>query len=318
MPNSKVNHNRMMTSCPACAARFRLNQEKFGGQRITLKCVKCQKVFAVNVSPATALPVSGGVRVLVAHSDVSLCEMIGELLEKHGMTGQSCHEGTQALQLMQEQPPHVALVDVALPGLYAFEVVEKIRTRPGLADVKIILLSSVYNKMAYKRTPSSLYGADGYIEKHHIACDLIPRINQLATNAHPLDNSVLVSTREPVVAAQAVSTAEETADRAYSEELNDRIREAEAVETMPAMSGELLEKAHRLARNIVSDIALYNQDKVEAGIRNNAFYKVLQKEIEEGRRLFNERYSPKDCGGKDVLQLEFDAFITRRQAEQRR
>jgi|GEM_PF-574036 len=308
----------MMTSCPACAARFRLNKEKFGGQRITLKCVKCQKVFAVNVPRMASASATDRVRVLVAHSDAVLCTMIGELLEKHGMSGTICHDGSQALQLMQAKPPHVALVDVALPGLYAFEVVDKIRSRPGLAGVKIILMSSVYNKMAYKRTPTSLYGADDYIEKHHVASDLIQRISQLATNAQPLSHKEPVSAQETVVAAQAGSLAEEKADRIYAEELNDRIRIAETVETMPIMTGELLEKAHRLARNIVSDIALYNQDKVEAGIRNGAFYKVLQKEIAEGQRLFSERYSVQDCGGKDILQQEFDVFITRRQAEQGR
>jgi len=314
----------MMTSCPACGARFRLNQEKFGGQRLTLKCMHCQKMFVVNVPsfavvaaerdvPAPAA--AGGVRVMVALSDPALGDMVSELLEKNGMSSVVCQEGGEALQKMQAQPPHVALVDVALPGLYAFEVVGKIRSRPGLADVKIILLSSVYNKMAYKRTPSSLYGADDYIEKHHIPSDLIPRISQLVTGVSEMARSAPVPARESTVAAHVATAAEVKAERQYADEMNDRIRQAETEATMPAMRGELLEKAHRLARNIVSDIALYNQEKVETGIRNGAFFKVLEKEIAEGRRLFNERYSLQACGGKDILQEEFDAFIARRKAE---
>jgi len=307
----------MMTSCPACDARFRLNQEKFGGQRLTLKCMQCQKVFTVNVPPAKSKPSGSGIRVLVAHSDTALCAMLTELLEKSSMQVMVCHEGEEALRLMQASPPQVALVDVALPGLYAFEVVEKIRSRPGLSEVKIILLSSVYNKMAYKRTPSSLYGADGYIEKHHMASDLVARINQLVGEVKELAQSAPVPARESTVAAQMATPAEEKAERIFAEEMNDRIRQAEDVETMPVMRGEVLEKAHRLARNIVSDIALYNQEKVETGIRNGAFFKVLEREIAEGRRLFGERYSVKECGGKDILQEEFDAFITRRKAEQK-
>lgn len=304
----------MMTSCPACGARFRLNQEKFSGQRLSLKCVRCQKVFIVNVPTPTATAVSGHIEVLVAHSDAALCAMIGELLEKHRIVGRICHDGENAFQLMQKYPPQVALIDVALPGLYAFEVVEKIRALPGLEEVKIILLSSVYNKTAYKRTPSSLYGADDYIEKHHIPIDLITRINDLVNDAGPF-TSASTAAAELTVPAQTFSPAEEQAEQLYADDLNDRIQAAETAETMPVMTGEMLEKAHRLARNIVSDIALYNQDKVETGIRNDSFYTVLEKEITEGRRLYGERYSVANCGGRDILQEEFDAFIARRRAD---
>ena len=37
----------------------------------------------------------------------------------------------------------------------------------------VILIASVFNKTAYKRTPHSLYGADDYVEQHHIP-DMLP------------------------------------------------------------------------------------------------------------------------------------------------
>lgn len=47
--------------------------------------------------------------------------------------------------------------------------------------------------------------------------------------------------------------------------------------------------AFRLARAIVSDIALYNQDKVAAGIKNDNIFEVLAEELEEGREHFHSR-----------------------------
>ena len=44
--------------------------------------------------------------------------------------------------------------------------------------------------------------------------------------------------------------------------------------------------AFRLARAIVSDIALYNQEKVKEGIKNDSIFEVLTEELEEGRELF--------------------------------
>ncbi|WP_305044686.1 hypothetical protein [Geoalkalibacter sp.] len=58
--------------------------------------------------------------------------------------------------------------------------------------------------------------------------------------------------------------------------------------------------AFRLARAIVSDIALYNQDKVASGIRNDNLFDVLAEELEEGREHFHARVSP-DLPQRDHL-----------------
>ncbi len=51
------------------------------------------------------------------------------------------------------------------------------------------------------------------------------------------------------------------------------------------------ELAFRLARAIVSDIALYNPDKVEEGIKNDNIFDLLAEELQEGREHFAERVS---------------------------
>ena len=52
------------------------------------------------------------------------------------------------------------------------------------------------------------------------------------------------------------------------------------------------EAARRLSRAIVSDVALYNQAKVQEGIKNDNLFEVLEEELEEGRKLYNTRVSP--------------------------
>lgn len=52
------------------------------------------------------------------------------------------------------------------------------------------------------------------------------------------------------------------------------------------------EQAARLARAIISDVAIYNQDKVESGIKNDNIFEVLSEEIEEGRQHFYSRVAP--------------------------
>ena len=58
------------------------------------------------------------------------------------------------------------------------------------------------------------------------------------------------------------------------------------------------ELAFRLARAIVSDIALYNQDKVQEGIKNDCIFDLLNDELTEGKEHFFSRVS------SDILDRE--------------
>lgn len=60
-------------------------------------------------------------------------------------------------------------------------------------------------------------------------------------------------------------------------------------EGMPLIETE--EAARRLARAISSDLSLYNEDKILAGIRDDNLFDALSEEIEEGRALYKSRVS---------------------------
>ena len=59
--------------------------------------------------------------------------------------------------------------------------------------------------------------------------------------------------------------------------------------------GENVEKvrdpqvAKRIARAVVSDIALYNNTKLEEGIKRDTLFQLLREEIDEGRRYYENR-----------------------------
>ena len=55
---------------------------------------------------------------------------------------------------------------------------------------------------------------------------------------------------------------------------------------------ETQEAARRLARAISSDLALYNEDKIAEGVRNDNLFDVMAAEVQEGRDLFQSRVAP--------------------------
>jgi hypothetical protein len=50
--------------------------------------------------------------------------------------------------------------------------------------------------------------------------------------------------------------------------------------------------ANRLARTIMSDIALYNQDKIRHSIKNDSLFEDIADQLTEGRNLYNARVDP--------------------------
>jgi len=294
----------MIVNCHHCGKNVRIDKVKYSGKRIKMRCSQCREIFVAEVP---TLPVAvektpdlSHPQILIAHSDPALCDTLGSILTNHNFPWKSCHDGETALQLMDRQPPLVAIVDVALPGLFAFEVVERVRKRPGLENVKIMLLSSVYNKMAYKRRPNTLYGADDYIEKHHIPLDLISKISKLLEKNHHVS-------RAPG-AGDDHSIQRESADAI--DELKEQIQRAEESEsTLDPSEQAVLAKAQRLARIIASDISLYDEAKVAEGIRSGTFFELFAAEIAEGRQHFFSKIPESLPQRAAILDAAFNELI---------
>ena len=76
---------------------------------------------------------------------------------------------------------------------------------------------------------------------------------------------------------------------------------------------ETEEAARRLARAIASDLALYNEDKIADGIRNDALFDVMVDEIQEGRDLFESRVAP-DLLGRNLYDRAIIDLLVRSKA----
>jgi hypothetical protein len=63
------------------------------------------------------------------------------------------------------------------------------------------------------------------------------------------------------------------------------------------------ERAKRLARLIMGDIVLYNQDKIAEGIKNDNLFKLLEKELELGRRYYEKNVDPDVAVQVDYFNL---------------
>jgi hypothetical protein len=61
--------------------------------------------------------------------------------------------------------------------------------------------------------------------------------------------------------------------------------------------------ARRIARAVVSDIALYNAKKVEEGVAKDNLFDLLKSEIEEGRNYYLSRVDPEVVKSTNFFNL---------------
>lgn len=333
--------------CPSCASAYQLTLKPEMPARVRLRCAKCQTIFVVKLktpsgrqasappvqaahpptAPAAEDPASvapprraerapaadGKTHVLVGSENEEYRQMIRSVIESQtDYVVDECAEGGDAWQLLLNRRPTVLVADVALPGLYGFEVAEKVRAEPAIAGTKIILIASVYDKTRYKRRPTQLYGADDYVEKHHIPDLLVPKINNLLLDVHGSGTAgPAPAAPEPWFSAEAVDTPQ----------VDDQQRTAmlAAEPSVPAgdqsADDEKVEKARRLARIIVSDIALYNQDLIEQGVREGNLAEKLASEVAEAREVFAQRVEERVRNQCDYLGEEIDRLIESKKAE---
>ncbi|BDV42582.1 hypothetical protein GURASL_15050 [Geotalea uraniireducens] len=313
----------MLAGCPVCSARYRLDERRIGAAGIKLRCGTCRTIFRVRGVPTGSVLPQGAVavvpprplRVLVAHDSATSRSTVAEALAAEPFAVSFVSDGPAAYAAILDTSPDVAILDVALPGMFGFEICEAVRRIPGGADVKIILIASIFDKTKYKRAPVSLYGADDYIEKHHIPDELALRIYRLLamTRADGADDTVVAG----LPAASALVTGE-VAEAAAAPLLCRELRHDEDRPDFPAGPASERDKAGRLARSIVSDIVLYNQPLVEEGVRTGMFSNLLAEQLAEGRALYEQRVTESVRSGTSYFDDAVAEVVERIRADQRR
>jgi hypothetical protein len=66
----------------------------------------------------------------------------------------------------------------------------------------------------------------------------------------------------------------------------------------------LHEEARRLARLLVSEIKLYNEDQLEEGRRNRDIYERLKVDIDQARQAYEDRVDPRIWKSTDYFYQE--------------
>ena len=81
-------------------------------------------------------------RVLVVDDEPSAVDLITQLLEDDGYHIKGVHSGEEALRSLNEEVPDVILLDLLMPEMDGFEVIQRIREKPTWKDVPIVVVTA--------------------------------------------------------------------------------------------------------------------------------------------------------------------------------
>ncbi len=295
----------MVVICPKCKLKLKVADEKLTPEGVRFKCPKCSTVLLVKRPAVQIKPLEN--KVIVAHEDPKIVERISKALTQKGYTVITAHDGIETMIKAVKELPFLAILDVALPKIYGFEVCKRLKERAETKEIKVILISSIYDKTRYRREPISLHGADDYIEEHHIEELLIDKIDVL--KGVKTKEEVVEKPKEPVFErpqpkVEMPVKEEPPVHAAVPPRITVPPKEEIKVE-----ADEAVEKARRLARTIISDIYLYSSTKMEKAIKSNTFDSEFASELREGQKLYNGRVSQDVKNKGNFFREAIDNFI---------
>ena len=261
--------------------------------------------------------------ILIAHESETIREAISHQVAEAGYRVRAVGGGRALLGELALAPAALVL-DVALPEVHAYEIVEEAKRLP--AAPAIVLVASIYNRTGYKRRPTSLYGADDYVEQHHIPDQLLPKLERLVglaprhvdpppAHVESEDGRKIRDAGErrlSLVGASAATTPAREAQATPPGGVSTR-----AANASPASQAATIERAQRLAWLIVSDIALYNGDALDAADHHGHTDELearLRIDLEEGRLLFDLRVPEEVRRTRDFISEALDAIRQKRRA----
>lgn len=203
-------------------------------------------------------------RILFAHERRGVARAVRRVLEREGFVFVHVPDGDACKERLLAERWDGLVVDVALRGTAGYELVELARSAgPEAGAAVVVLVASVYRRTSYKRRPTRLYGADDYVEIHHL-CDQLPRklCEHLGLPPAPIVEQTEAEAREEL-RIEGDSRLEDPGEAPSADH-------------------------HRLASLIVADMVLYNGDAIHAAHDLATATAAVQPDLDIARELFSQ------------------------------
>jgi two-component system phosphate regulon response regulator PhoB len=132
----------------------------------------------IGLKPAADRPTQGGGdRILVVDDEPDIIALVAYHLARSGYRVSTASSGAEALQAAREERPAMIILDLMLPELSGFEVLERLRADKSLADTPVLMLTA--RREEPDRVQGLSLGADDYLVKPFSPQELVLRVRNI-------------------------------------------------------------------------------------------------------------------------------------------
>lgn len=108
-------------------------------------------------------------KILLVEDEPLLANLLKQRLEKEGLPVVAAHDGEEALKILETVQPDLILLDIILPKVSGFEVMEAIQKNPNYKKAPIIVISNLGQDTDMAKGQS--LGAVGYYIKAQVSIE---------------------------------------------------------------------------------------------------------------------------------------------------
>jgi CheY-like chemotaxis protein/signal transduction histidine kinase len=83
-----------------------------------------------------------GARLLIADDDIAVLEFLKEFLGNKGYVIETADNGKKALEMVAVSPPQLLILDLLMPDIDGFSVLDQLRNSPETQDLPVIILTA--------------------------------------------------------------------------------------------------------------------------------------------------------------------------------
>ncbi len=125
----------------------------------------------------------GNCSVILVEDDRLLQMVLAIQLEATSINFCAASDGHQALALIRSHHPKVLLLDISLPGLSGFEIIEAIRSDPALSDLKSMdLIVHTSHELSFEEQKKISFGRTQFLTKTKVGKELYDIVNDALSN----------------------------------------------------------------------------------------------------------------------------------------
>ncbi len=115
--------------------------------------------------------------VMVVDDSITMRKVTSRVLESHSLEVITAQDGIDAIEQLHDRVPDLMLLDIEMPRMDGYQLLEHIRADARLRHVPIVMITSRAGQKHRKKARTA--GANGYLTKPYQEAELVEQVSEM-------------------------------------------------------------------------------------------------------------------------------------------